>query len=132
MLSNYLLPDILQYILNEYLDHHPEDIIKLEKIINLKFETNKYTTILEDATFTCKEIHIDSFLVKKELYMWDVDGDGEINKFISEESNYKNHVHHGKKLRYFKGKLEIEYDYVNGKLRKTTFYNKDDIKTYNS
>jgi antitoxin component YwqK of YwqJK toxin-antitoxin module len=42
MILNYILSDILQYIFNEYIDHYPEEIVKLEKTLNFKFNTNKY------------------------------------------------------------------------------------------
>jgi hypothetical protein len=67
MLSNYLLPDILQYIFNEYISHRPEELKILEHIINFKFNTDKYKQNLayEDTNSDCDVFNI---YIDEELY----------------------------------------------------------------
>jgi hypothetical protein len=45
MLQNYILPDIIQFILNEYIDHN-HDVYLLSNAIRFEFKLGKYQSKL--------------------------------------------------------------------------------------
>jgi hypothetical protein len=52
-MSKYLLSDILQYVLNEYIEH--TNIEKYNRAFSFKFTINKYSFMLTE-TYTCGSI----------------------------------------------------------------------------
>jgi hypothetical protein len=99
-MSKYILPNILQYILNDYLDH--QDIEVYNKVFNFKFDIKKYIKMVK--IFKDNEIllYIDNFFLD--------------NKFIKEEGYYHN------------GNKSYEKNYKNGKLNGSCIvYNFDGI-----
>jgi antitoxin component YwqK of YwqJK toxin-antitoxin module len=110
-MSNYLLPDILQYVLNNYLDH--QDIEVYNRVFNFEFKIEKYTKIKKrtaDGFFMyLKETYLDNQLIKEELLH--IKG----NKY--EEKNFKYGKLDGKYIQYYlNGTINYESIYKNGEM----------------
>jgi antitoxin component YwqK of YwqJK toxin-antitoxin module len=104
MLTDYICDDVLQYILNEYISHHPEDIEIINTCVrdNFKFNVGKYTYVKYKeesensnghywSQNTC-ESYIDGLIVQRTTYH----SKGHICKKIS----YKNGLRHGEYIHY--------------------------------
>jgi hypothetical protein len=154
MLQNFILIDIIQYVLNIYISHRPDDLEVLEKMISLKFNnTDKYTEIRrlynivkfseieDDESF---EIYIDD-----ELYFRELANSQKPYQWIAKDHKYfRNKLYDGickswyntgelfSISKYEKGKifLETNYDRIvfrkeyhyreNGKIEKIIIFDK--------
>jgi hypothetical protein len=115
-MSKYILPDILQYILNDYLDH--QDIEVYNRVFNFKFCIEKYTKIKkqsQDGFFLHnKQTFLDRQLIKEVV----THSDGSIYS----EDNYKYGKLHGKCTVYDLTNKTVadETIYENGKIISST------------
>jgi antitoxin component YwqK of YwqJK toxin-antitoxin module len=104
---NILNNNILQYILNQYLDWE-EDISKLHQIFNFKFHIKIHIIYDKVLHFTKKmgyRIYLDNKIIKFKLYF--LNGNPDI------EENYKNGKLHGIQKEWYKnGKLMKEQSYI--------------------
>jgi antitoxin component YwqK of YwqJK toxin-antitoxin module len=104
-MSKYLIPDILQYVLNEYLDHTKQKIY--DEILEFKFDITKYTSekpenfhnflncivkvnhlFIDDKLIQITEYRKDSTILNKIVFGYDNN-----NKLISRD--YKEYFEDG-------------------------------------
>jgi antitoxin component YwqK of YwqJK toxin-antitoxin module len=113
MLEDYILPDIIRYIFNLYLDY-ANDIPKLENLTNIKFDKEPHVTVEElyDPKLEMlleQKIYLDHELIKDETWY----GTGQ----KCHEYNYWNKENHGIHIQFFDdGKIYSEMNYIYGKL----------------
>ena len=119
MLTDYIIPEILQYTLNEYLDH--TNIVNIQRLSpTLIFNTDKYIKIesKEKGNFLEEDKYIDGNLVKSEKWYKDTflctkENEGRLIK--TAEKNYLYGKFHG---RFFManidGNLLLDGFYRNG------------------
>jgi antitoxin component YwqK of YwqJK toxin-antitoxin module len=117
MITYYILPDILQYILNLYLDG--EELPNLSKILSFNFDIKSHLYIEEtnNLTYDSKIIktYIDGKLSKRNIY--------HENKIRHLQENYKNEKLHGTQFYYNpNGTLKIKYNYIQEKLDGRQYY----------
>jgi antitoxin component YwqK of YwqJK toxin-antitoxin module len=114
-IDDFLLPDILQYVLNLYIDHR-KDIHIIQKF------TNKFMFDLKPFINVNTLYESDGSVIKVE-FIWIDDMQ---YKYISYYENgnkknewfYENGVINGtKKIWYKSGKIKCQINYVNGKKR---------------
>jgi antitoxin component YwqK of YwqJK toxin-antitoxin module len=106
----YILADILQYILNDYLDHG--EIEKYNNCFNFKFNIEKYMIIIKTSRaggyLYTHHTYLDDELIKQEVFS------NKENKYS--EENYKNGKLNGKQIRYdSEGKITSETVFINNK-----------------
>ncbi len=130
MLKNYILPDIIRYIFNLYLDY-ANDVPKLENLTNIKLDKEPHVTVEEYYDKSTKNIYrkntyLDEVLVKDETW--------HSNNVREYEYNYWNGKEEGIHLEWIVSKgeneskgeeLVLSENYKNG-IREGDFYLKHD------
>lgn len=70
-LSNYIQLDVLKYILDIYISHHPEDINNLNKFSSYKFKINLIKRCKYHQNMILKrDLIIDGYVMKSEAWSW--------------------------------------------------------------
>jgi antitoxin component YwqK of YwqJK toxin-antitoxin module len=112
MLTHYILPDILQFVFNLYIDWE-NDSDKLNKIVNFNFDIKQHLVVINFSYDNENSIHtyIDNKLSKKEIFNNNL---SVLSK--SQESNYKNGKYHGKQYVWDTNNIIVKIqNYKNGK-----------------
>jgi antitoxin component YwqK of YwqJK toxin-antitoxin module len=112
MLTNYILPDVLQYVFNLYIDWTNDELI-LSKFVNFKFDIKphrNFNCYWTTRTIKVVRIYIDDNVVKEERFI-----DGQKHKF--KEDNYKNNKLDGSMFEWHdNGGLAVHANFKYGKL----------------
>jgi hypothetical protein len=108
-MNSYLLSNILQYILNHYLDH--QDIEVYNRVFNFEFKIDKYIKkeeVIRSGFFVgLINTYLDDTIVKREWFF--------PNGNKHSEVTYKNGFTSGKYIQYdFNGKIVTEVIFING------------------
>jgi antitoxin component YwqK of YwqJK toxin-antitoxin module len=144
MLQNFILSDIIQYVLNIYISHRPDDLQVLEKSINFKFlNIDKYIIYKEDYVeyykYSSRETIIDGDIYARErfynddsvtyckhlshsiLYFRNYKEDGLSKGWyntgeLAYTIMFKNGEIYGETKDYYKnGNIRLKQNYINGK-----------------
>lgn len=112
-MQDYLSEDLLQYVLNPYLDWE-DDVPKLKILYNIDFIIkihliiDEFTINMEKGICKLKQTFLDGKFIKYERW-WE-------NGNKNFEQNYKNEKLDGKQYYYYEnGNAESEQNYKNGK-----------------
>lgn len=77
MLTNYLPDDVLQYVVNEYMSHHPDDIDSVQRCVRggFVFNLRKYVQSIRtehphNGPYCYSELYkVDGYTAKYEYYV---------------------------------------------------------------
>jgi antitoxin component YwqK of YwqJK toxin-antitoxin module len=131
MLSNYILPDILQYVFNLYIDWE-NDSLTLIKIFNFDFDIKPHLKIekeFKNEILHIKSTYIDGVIFEKEEWYTDE----KYGEFVGEKrykNFYKNRILEEETLYYYSCENRVGYfcrvplDHGVRKLKKC-YYNKN-------
>jgi hypothetical protein len=105
---SYLLPDILQYILNEYLDH--QDIEVYNRVFNFKFKIDKYMKTKQIFIQNTKKLIVNETYLDDELIRELIFYNNGLRKY---EKNYKHNKFDGKYVTYdFESQQDFKFKYI--------------------
>jgi hypothetical protein len=107
-MSKYILPDILQYILNDYLDH--QDIEIYNRVFDFKFDIKKYMKIIKGNDRVLLFLHI------KQTFL-----DGQLVKEECMRKSGEKYYEHNYKYGKFNGKCTL-YDSVGHTITEERIY----------
>jgi hypothetical protein len=110
MLSNYILPDILQFVFNLYIDW-TNDSQKLNTLLNFNFDIKSHLKIekeFKNEILHIKSTYIDGVISEKEK--WYIDK--KYGEFVGEKkykNSYKNGILEEETLYYYSGENRVGY-----------------------